>query len=252
MPLLGDAKHEDLVAFLSGVVGMLGDPAAILVISAHWECDQPTLTGRDDPDLIYDYYGFPQESYEIKYPAPGHTQLANEVLALMRDEGIQAILDYRRGFDHGLFVPLKLMYPEAKIPCVQLSLLRNLDPAKHINLGKSIAALRKKGVLIIGSGMSFHNIKYFFDFKAESRREDDEFNHWLIETCADQGMTPDEREKRLVEWESAPCSRFCHPREEHLLPLHVCYGAACFESPKAEVVFNQEVMGRKVVSFLWQ
>src|SRR5690606_6493667 len=110
-------------------------------------------------EIIYDYYGFPAEAYEIQYAAVGHPKLAKDIFELIAANGIPAKLDDRRGFDHGLFVPLKLMYPQAQIPCIQLSLLKNLDPEKHISLGKAIASLREKNVLIVGSGMSFHNLK---------------------------------------------------------------------------------------------
>ena len=252
LPLLGDANHEALVTFLKDVVRRFDEPSAILVISAHWEEDQSTITGGSYPGIIYDYYGFPEASYKIQYPAPGDPQLAEEVLELVTSGGMRARLDMRRGFDHGVFVPLKLMYPQAQIPCVQLSMLSSLDPAEHIALGKSLVVLRKKNVLIIGSGMSFHNLRVFFSpGTAGTREKSAAFDRWLIETCTSHEISPEERENRLVEWERAPFARFCHPREDHLLPLHVCYGAACTETPAAEVVFNQEVMGARVTGLLW-
>ena len=149
------------------------------------------------------------------------------MLALVEAGGMRARLDTQRGFDHGMFVPLKLMYPQAQIPCVQLSMLSSLDPAKHIALGKSLAALREKNVLIVGSGMSFHNLRAFFSPRLSSIGERSEaFDRWLVETCTSRELSSEEREKRLVAWEQAPFARFCHPREDHLLPLHVCYGAA--------------------------
>jgi len=251
LPILGDKNHEGLVNFLQGIVGKLGNPEAILVISAHWEEEQPTITSASHPELIYDYSGFPDEAYDIKYPAPGAPLLAKELLEIIKASGINVGLDEKRGFDHGLFVPLKLMYPQAQIPCIQLSLMKSLDPAAHIALGKAIAAIRKKNVLTIGSGLSFHNLREFFSSKSEARRASEEFDSWLIETCASQTLSPELREKRLIEWESAPSARYCHPREEHLIPLHVCYGMASAETPTAEVVFNEELMGKVVTSLLW-
>jgi len=251
LPVLGDKNHEGLVDFLQGIVSELGEPEAILVISAHWEEDQPTLTSASHPELIYDYYGFPEEAYEITYPAPGAPQLAKEILEVIRASGISAGLDANRGYDHGLFIPLKLMYPQAQIPCVQLSLMKNLDPLAHIALGKAIAAIRKKNVLTIGSGLSFHNLRDFFSPKPEAKRASEEFDNWLVETCTSQDLSSEEREKRLIGWESAPSARYCHPREEHLLPLHVCYGMASAETPTAKVVYNQELFGKMVSSFLW-
>ena len=252
LPLLGDVNHDALVVFLEEIGTLLGEPSAILVISAHWEEDRPTITGGSHPEIIYDYYGFPAEAYKIQYAAPGHPKLANEVYELIEASGVQARLDERRGFDHGLFVPLKLMYPKAQIPCIQLSLLKSLDPTAHLALGRSIAALRKKKVLIIGSGLSFHNLKAFFSQDTNKSNEGEEFDRWLVETCTHPTMSADERERRLREWERAPSARFCHPREEHLLPLHVCYGAACTETPIAQLVFNQKIMSKRVTGLLWQ
>jgi aromatic ring-opening dioxygenase catalytic subunit (LigB family) len=252
LPILGDKGHEKMVSFLKEIVSRLGNPSAILVISAHWEETHATITGGSDPELIYDYYGFPAEAYQIQYAAPGHPQLAKEVLELIEASGMPARIDEQRGFDHGLFIPLKLMYPQANIPCIQLSLLNSLDPGKHIALGKAIASLRKNNVLIVGSGMSYHNLKTFFTQSVDANNENEQFDNWLIETCSSQILFAEEREQRLIEWEKAPSARFCHPREDHLLPLHVCYGIACADTPTAEVVFNQEVMGKRVTSLLWQ
>lgn len=252
LPVLGDKGHEKMVSFLREITSELGEPAAILVISAHWEEEQATITSNSHPEIIYDYYGFPAEAYTIQYAAPGNPGLAKEIHALLMASGISAKLDEQRGFDHGLFVPLKLMFPQARIPCIQLSLLKNLDPKKHIALGNAIASLREKNILIIGSGMSFHNLKTFFSSDIDSSKENDAFDHWLIETCTDPAISSEAREQRLIEWEKAPFARFCHPREEHLLPLHVCYGIACAGTPIAKVAFNDQIMGKKVTSLLWQ
>lgn len=252
LPVLGDKRHEKMVAFLQEIAIELGEPSAILIISAHWEEEQATITSGGQPGIIYDYYGFPAEAYEIQYPAPGHPELANEVYALLTANGIPAKLDEQRGFDHGMYIPLKLMFPQARIPCVQLSLLKNLDPRMHIALGKAIMSLRSKDILVIGSGMSFHNLRALFAGGTDSNREDELFDDWLVETCAYPEISSEEREQRLIEWEKAPSARFCHPREEHLLPLHVCYGIACATTPVAQTVFNDEVMGNKVTSFLWR
>lgn len=251
LPVLGDERHKHLAVFLRGVAKALGRPSAILVVSAHWEEGEPTITSASRPDLIYDYYGFPPQSYELQYPAPGAPRLAGTIQALIEASGVKAKLDDRRGFDHGLFVPLLLMYPEAHIPCLQLSLLESLDPAEHIALGSAIAALRRQNVLIVGSGMSFHNMREFFVSDEKSNDACNQFDGWLRETCTDPELSADNRKKRLLDWERAPAARFCHPREEHLLPLYVCYGAAAVETPTATVVFNEEVMGKKVTALLW-
>lgn len=251
LPVLGDARHRNMVAFLRGVAKDFPEPSAILVVSAHWEESQPTITSANRPELIYDYYNFPPESYELKYPAPGDPRLAKEMHRLIEASGVKAKLDDARGFDHGLFIPLLLMYPQAKIACVQLSLLKSLDPAQHIKLGKAISALRDQNVLIVGSGMSFHNLREFFVINERSNEACNKFDGWLRETCADPRLSVGDREKRLIEWERAPAARFCHPREEHLLPLHVCYGAASVQTPVARVAFNAGVMGKTVTALAW-
>jgi len=249
LPLLGDPAHQQLVEFLKSTPRSLGTPAAIVLISAHWEEEQPTITGGRHPDLLYDYHGFPPESYRIKYPAPGSPALAKRLYTLLEAGGLQSRLDERRGFDHGLFVPLKIMYPHADIPCVQLSLLASLDPIAHIAIGKALAPLRHENVLIIGSGFSFHNLKAFFTSPPGTPDQQNEvFDHWLIDTCTNETLSSDEREERLAYWTSAPSARYCHPREEHLLPLHVCWGIT---QAMARLVFHGEVLGKKTCAFLW-
>jgi 4,5-DOPA dioxygenase extradiol len=249
LPLLGDKGHQEMVNFIKEITPTLGKPSAILVISAHWEADQPTLTSGTFPSLIYDYYGFPKESYEIKYPAPGSPELANKIFNLLGNVGIEAKLDDHRGFDHGLFVPLKMMYPDANIPCVQLSLVNGLQPEEHIQIGKALADLRKDNVLIIGSGFSFHNIKEFFALSTqETQAMNKSFEQWLIDTCSSDQYTEEERKQRLINWDDTPAARYCHPREEHLLPLHVCYGVA---STAAKRVFEMEIIGKMASAYLW-
>ena len=249
LPLLGDPAHRQLVGFWESIPRSLGTPSAIVLISAHWEEELPTLTGGIHPELLYDYYGFPPESYQIKYPAPGAPFLAKRIHTLLTEGGLQSRLDDHRGFDHGLFIPLKIMYPKADIPCVQLSLLSSLDPKAHIAIGKALAPLRQENVLIIGSGFSFHNLRAFFTSPPGVPDQQNEvFNQWLIDTCTDDALSTDEREERLATWTSAPNARYCHPREEHLLPLHVCFGIA---QTKARLVFNGEVLGKRACAFLW-
>lgn len=249
LPVLGDAGHCDMVDTLAKIAAAVERPSAIVLISAHWEEASPTVTGAERPSLIYDYYGFPKASYEIRYPAPGNPVLAGRVHDLLRDHGMQAALDGERGFDHGMFVPLKIMYPDADVPCVQLSLLNNLDPARHVLMGQALSPLREDDVLVIGSGFSFHNMKAFFQpSTGEARSLNESFDRWLTETCTDPGLDEDERRRRLVDWAGAPGARFCHPREEHLLPLHVCYGVA---QSAASQVFSFEVLGKKASCYLW-
>jgi len=248
LPILGDPGHQAMVDFMTQLPSQLTRPDAILVISAHWEESVATVLGAQHPPMFYDYYGFPAEAYQITYPAPGHPALAERIAGLLETGGIPSRIDQQRGYDHGLFIPLKLMYPEADIPCLQLSLLRGLDPAAHIALGKALRALLDENILVLGSGFSFHNQRAFFGRALGAPDPaNDAFQDWLIETCTGP-LTEAERERRLIEWERAPNARYCHPREEHLLPLHVCQGLA---GGRAELVFDGQILGKRGVAFLW-
>jgi len=249
LPLLGEPSHKEMIAGLKNIIIHMTKPSAIIVISAHWEEDKATITSGANPALLYDYSGFPQESYEIEYPAPGDPSLARKIFDVLKKKGIVADLVEERGFDHGVFVPLKIMYPEADIPCLQLSLVNTLSPAEHIRIGKAIAGLTEDNLLIVGSGFSFHNLKAFFSPSTDAIQSMNEsFEQWLIDTCSSHELSEKEREYRLVHWESAPAARFCHPREEHLLPLHVCYGVV--QAPASQV-FSWLVMGKQVSAYLW-
>jgi len=248
LPILGDASHEAMVEFMQRLPSRLRKPNAILVISAHWEESKPTLLGSQNPPMLYDYYGFPEEAYAITYSAPGSPELANRIAELLDKNGIGARIDLQRGFDHGLFIPLKLMYPQADIPSLQLSLLRGLDPAMHIDLGRALRELRSENILVIGSGFSFHNMGAFsWEGIDMPDAANDAFQNWLIEACTGP-MSQSECEQRLIDWEAAPSARYCHPREEHLLPLHVCVGMA---GVKAKLIFDDYILGKRGVAFLW-
>jgi 4,5-DOPA dioxygenase extradiol len=248
LPILGDASHQSMIDFLTRLPALLKKPEAIIVVSAHWEEPGATLLGAEDPPMFYDYYGFPEEAYTIQYPAPGDPELARQVSQHLEKNGIPSQVDPQRGFDHGLFIPLKMMYPKADIPSIQLSLLRGLNAAKHIGLGKALRGMEVKNLLVIGSGFSFHNLRAF-DWENINQADpaNDAFQDWLIETCA--GSLPqDEIEQRLVNWEKAPSARYCHPREEHLLPLHVCAGLA---GKSGKLVYDDRILGKRNVGFLW-
>ncbi len=248
LPILKDASHKAMMDFMRLLPSRLRRPDAIVVISAHWEEEVATLLGARAPAMFYDYYGFPAEAYEITYPAPGNPELANRIVGLLGDNKIPASIDAERGFDHGLFIPLKMMYPDADIPSVQLSLLRGLDPAAHLALGRALRSLMRENILVIGSGFSFHNMRAFSwegDNKSDPRN--DAFQEWLIDVCTG-AHTERERERRLVEWETAPSARYCHPREEHLLPLHVCLGMA---DKGATVMFDDYILGKRATAFSW-
>ena len=221
LPLLGEPGHALLVEFLGHIHQQFTRPKGILVISAHYEASRPQVLGADNTPLYYDYYNFPPEAYTIEYPAKGDPQLSQAVIDLLAAHGIVADRNEARGFDHGLFIPLKLMYPDADIPCVELSLYEDMDPAKHIALGKAIAPLREQGILVLGSGSSYHNMQPPRPGIDPTPAELLRFDQWLIESCTDASLDKAAREQRLLNWLDAPHARFCHPREEHLLPLHV-------------------------------
>jgi aromatic ring-opening dioxygenase catalytic subunit (LigB family) len=213
LPILGDAGHRAMVVFMRQLPSKLKRPGAILVISAHWEEGVATLLGAQAPGMFYDYYGFPDEAYEITYPASGNPDLADRIAELLKRNHIATHIDLERGFDHGLFIPLKLMYPEADIPALQLSLLQGLDSSAHVSLGIALRGLLHEDILVIGSGFSFHNMRAF---------------SW--------------------DWQKAPSARYCHPREEHLLPLHVCQGMA---NREAKVIFDDYILGKRGIAFMW-
>ncbi len=248
LPILGDPGHKAMIDFMMQLSSKLKKPEAILVISAHWEERAATLLGADKPPMFYDYYGFPEEAYDITYPAPGSPQLASKVAALLEKDNIPTRIDPHRGFDHGLFIPLKLMYPQDDIPSLQLSLLLGLNPSAHIALGKALRGLMNENILVIGSGFSFHNLRAFmWQGSGAPDAANDAFQNWLIEVCTGP-MPQSEREQRLIEWEQAPSARYCHPREEHLLPLHVCLGMA--DKP-AQLIFDDQILGKRGVAFSW-
>lgn len=249
LPILGDPSHAGMIRFMKNLPNQLHRPDAIIVISAHWEERVATLQSATAPSMFYDYYGFPEEAYRITYPAPGSYELADRVAHLLNDKGLPSQLDEKRGFDHGLFIPLKMMYPSADIPSLQLSLLNNLDPKAHIGLGRALSGLMDENILVVGSGFSFHNLRAFrFDGEQASDPRNDAFQEWLTQVCV-QTETQEKREALLINWEQAPYARYCHPREEHLLPLHVCIGMA---NSASQIVFNDYIAGKRAVAFLWE
>jgi len=234
---------DALAEWLRALPAMLPEaPRALLVISAHWETEGFALTTAQQPPLLYDYYGFPPHTYELKWPAPGDPALAQRVSALVREAGFNVAEDAKRGLDHGVFVPLKLSFPEAHIPTVQLSLDRRLDPERHLALGRALAPLRDEGVLIVGSGMSYHNMQHFQ--RSLARDASATFDAWLADSLS---MSGEAREERLRAWQDAPAARIAHPREEHLLPLMVVAGAA--GADPVQVAFRGAVMSATVSAF---
>ena len=214
---------------------------AVLVVTSHWETPGFMVSSGSAPGMIYDYGGFPPHTYQVTYPAPGDPALAGRVAELLTAAGHPAGLDPERGFDHGTFSMLYPVYPEAAMPVVQLSLRRDLDPQAHIDAGRALAPLRDEGVLMIGSGLSYHNLRQFGPGGATASRA---FDGWLQETMA---LAPEERNAALLRWSEAPMARVAHPREEHLLPLMVASGAAGDE-PASCVYHEEDFFGSLTVS----
>jgi aromatic ring-opening dioxygenase catalytic subunit (LigB family) len=233
---------DELAGYLRSIRNVPNtSPKALLVISGHWEEPVPTVMTSANPPMLYDYYGFPPESYTITWPAPGDPEIAARVQKLLEGAGFKTAADPKRGFDHGTFVPLKLTYPEANIPTVQLSLKRGLNPQEHIAMGKALAPLRDDGIFIIGSGMTFHNLRAF---SPQAGPFADAFDRWLRETAT---LPETERNTGLSQWSEAPAARIAHPREEHLLPLMVIAGAA--GSDRGILAYNGTIMGLRLSAY---
>ncbi len=232
---------DRMAAYLRGIDASLGArPKAVLVISAHWEEPVPTVNVTPRPPLLFDYYGFPEHTYRLTYPAPGSPALATRVRELLAAAGIASAAESERGLDHGVFVPFKLIYPEADVPVVQLSLIAGLDAEQHLAFGRALAPLRDEGVLIVGSGMSYHNLRKLF--APEGAREAESFDGWLAETVAEPDAGA--RNTKLASWHEAPGALASHPRSEHLIPLMVAAGAA--GDDRGRRTYQDHLMGKAV------
>jgi aromatic ring-opening dioxygenase catalytic subunit (LigB family) len=209
-----------------------GPPRAVLSISGHWEAPVFTAMATAQPGMVYDYHGFPEHTYRIRYPAPGAPAVAQRITELLQGAGIAAAQSSTQGYDHGTFAPLAVMYPQAEVPVLQLSLKSGYSPAEHLAVGRALAPLRDEGVLILGSGLSFHNLRLRGPGAVAPSQA---FDAWLHETLDDS--PPAERSARLLQWAQAPAARIAHPQEDHLLPLMVALGAA--ENEKATTVYHE-------------
>jgi aromatic ring-opening dioxygenase catalytic subunit (LigB family) len=219
---LGAHAYDGLRAYLAGLLASLpAPPRAIVMVSAHWEEALPTVSSAPAPPMLFDYYGFPPHTYRLEYPAPGEPRLAERVRGLLEAAGIVAAENAERGFDHGVFVPMLIIDPPARIPVVMLSLAADLDPAHHLAIGAALSPLRDEAVLLIGSGSSYHNLRRVFD---GAEGGSGAFDDWLNATVTMADVA--ERRSRLIDWRAAPNARDCHPRAEHLIPLMVAAGAA--------------------------
>jgi aromatic ring-opening dioxygenase catalytic subunit (LigB family) len=217
-------------------------PKGIVVITAHWEEDNFTISANSRPPMLYDYGGFPKHTYEVKYEAEGDEKVAKKIQKMVEDQGIKLELDYKRGFDHGTFVPLFVMYPNANIPIIQISIKKGYDPKEHIDFGKALAPLRNENILIIGSGLSYHNIQGLAGGTSSVTEDSKLFDNWLQNSLINRSAA--EREAELINWAQAPCALAAHPTEDHLVPLFVTVGAA--EQSTASLKYHEENFFNKV------
>ena len=222
MVILNNTVARD---FLAGYGAQLGKPSAILIATAHFETRQPALTSDAHPEMIYDFGGFPKALFEMQYPAPGSPQLAARAASLLGKAGITAVEAGDRGFDHGTWVPLKLMYPDADVPIVQISVQPGDSAAHHIAMGRALAPLREEGVLVMGSGSMTHNLGELFrggrEIESPTPAWVSEFGEWMHQRI-ESGAIDD-----VEHWaERAPNARRNHPSPEHFLPLPFAMGAA--------------------------
>lgn len=229
---------EKMATWLKGIRSTLPEsPRALILVSAHWEESEFTLLDHENPSLLFDYSGFPKHTYELTYPARVDRKLVFLIAEKMKSLGIESRRDHSRGFDHGVFIPLKLIFPDAEIPIIQISLKKDLSPEVHLRLGRALETFREQGVLVMGSGMSYHNLRELF-----SGREIDvsqAFDDWLTSAIEEKDVSI--REKKLLDWERAPFARQAHPREEHFIPLFTVLGAAGRDEGRR--VFTDRVMG---------
>lgn len=217
-------------------------PRAVLAVSGHWEEPAFTVSAAAQPGMVYDYYGFPEHTYSISYPAPGSPGIAARVVELGGAAGIAVASDPARGFDHGTFSMMQPIYPGADVPVISLSLRLGYDPAEHIALGRALAPLRDEGVVIIGSGLSYHNLR-LFDPRAAAPSA--AFDAWLRQTLTD--ADPAARVAALEHWQGAPAARIAHPREDHLIPLMVAVGAGG-DDPATCIYSQNDLRGGITVS----
>jgi aromatic ring-opening dioxygenase catalytic subunit (LigB family) len=244
----GKGPWDDLGAFLRGLADQVGRrPKAILVVSGHWEQEPvPTVSSAERPSMLFDYYNFPPHTYELSYPAPGSPTLANRARVLLAEAGIDSAENAERGYDHGVFIPLMLAYPDADVPITMMSLKNTLDVASHVAIGKALEPLRNEDVLIIASGMSYHNMRMFRQAEPSHVQQAVRFDQWLAEAVTIDDV--DERAAKLSTWDQNPDAQACHvPDHDHLVPLFVAAGAAGADAGRQ--VFQGHVLGKPYSGF---
>ncbi len=234
-------SHDVLEASLRDIPAQLLErPRAVLMVSAHWEEREFAVMGHPRPPMLYDYGGFPAQTYQVQYGAAGAPDVARQVQAALHSAGIAATLNEARGFDHGCFVPMSVMYPAADMPVLQLSLQAGYDPAAHWAAGRALAPLRSQGVLLVASGLSYHNLR---PNPGRAAPDSLAFDNWLNDAV----RNPDTRAEHLLHWAQAPAARASHPREDHLIALLVAAGAAGHEAV-TRIYHETDFLGAMVVS----
>lgn len=239
----GKGPWDDLGAFLKGLDGEIGRrPKAVLVVSGHWEKEAvPTLSTAEKPGMLYDYYNFPPHTYELSYPAKGDPTVAGRARALLADAGIESAQDATRGFDHGVFIPFMLIYPDADVPIVMMSLKNTLDAESHLAIGRALEPLRDEDVLIVASGMTYHSMPMFRKADAGHVAEAVRFDDWLADAV--EAPDADERAAMLSSWDKNPDALACHvPDHDHLVPLFVAAGAAGADQGRR--IFTTDYLGK--------
>ncbi|KAF7559801.1 hypothetical protein G7046_g4362 [Stylonectria norvegica] len=263
MPILGDSNHETIVYSLKNRVpkilqlGTPNQPRAIVLVTAHWQTNIPTISSSAKHDLYYDYSGFPKAAYAIKYPAPGSPEIAREIHDALEAEGLGAQLDAQRGWDHGVFVPLSLVLPKADIPIIQMSVLDSEDPESHLRMGSALAKLRESNIAIVGSGFaSFHNGNIMRQLMRLGQEHRDQFHGKTVawNAALTEATTLPDKAKRwaaLKAWRSLPDANLMHPPSagEHFMPLLVCAGAAA--DGEAAKRYSDEFLGVEINTYYW-
>lgn len=262
MPLLGDPEHAAITSSLQKrIPKILGlktpsAPRAIVLVTAHWTTDNPTVSNGTAHDLLYDYGGFPPETYKLKYPAPGQPDVASQVAAAFTEQGLEPVLDPRRKWDHGVFVPMLLVNPDADVPIVQVSVLEDEDPERHIKMGKALATLRKSNVAIVGSGFaSLHHFGLFRQLSSsgEAGRANIKsqisgpWNDALTKAVQDSAENSWDG---LKGWRSLKNANQMHPvgGGEHFMPLLVCAGAGAGDQVKH---YKDQFLGQDIYTYYW-
>lgn len=243
LPLLDQEGHKEMISYYQEY-SKKRNPKAIIVFSAHYEANEIKVVYNHSEELLFDYYGFPQETYRYQYNPIIDKILGEDIINRLKEAGIKASSEVR-GFDHGVFVPLLLMYKNADIPVIQISLKQGLNPKEHIEIGKALALL--EDVLFIGSGSSYHNLREYMVERSDVDTRNNAFQDALKEIITSD-ISEDQREKKLLNWETLPYARSIHPRAEHLIPLFVCYG---IKQKKGTVVFDDFIFGKRNICVEW-